>query len=174
MTDENRNVGLGVDRQGNPVIDPTANVLSLVEAAVKRLDDLHESNMRRLDEQLSAHIEHARELANAEAKRIDAIRAVDVGAAAVDREKATAQASVLAAQVATSAETLRTLVASTAAAQAQQQAQLFTPITDRLALLEKSQYEIRGKSGVTSPLLMMIAALAGGIIVFLVEMAIKK
>jgi hypothetical protein len=41
-------------------------------------------------------------------------------------------------------------------------------------LLEKAQYETKGKSGVTSPLLMLIAALAGGIIVFLIQMAMTK
>jgi hypothetical protein len=98
---------------------------------------------------------------------------VDVGAAAVDREKATAQASVLAAQVVTSAETLRTLVASTAQTQAQQQSQLFSPILDRLALLEKSQYEIRGRSGLSAPLLVMMATFAGGLVVFLIQQFIK-
>jgi len=29
-----------VDREGRPVIDPTKNVLNLVEASVRRLDDL--------------------------------------------------------------------------------------------------------------------------------------
>jgi hypothetical protein len=153
--------------------DPTANVMALVEAAVNRLDDLHAANMRRIDEQLESHIDHAKQLADAEAKRIDAIRAVDVGAAAVDREKATAQAAVLATQVLTSAETLRTLVASTAQTQAQQQAQLFSPILDRLSLLEKSQYESKGRSGISAPLLMMIAGIVGAIISFLVQRMFK-
>jgi hypothetical protein len=154
-------------------VDPTENVKELVALSIKRLDDLRASDTRRLDEQLSAHIAHAKELSDAEAKRIDAIRAVDMGAAGVDREKAAAQAAVLAAAVVTSAETLRTLVASTAAAQAVAQAQLFSPILDRLSLLEKSQYKGEGRSGISAPLLMMIAALAGGIIVFLIELAMK-
>ena len=80
----------------------------------------------------------------AEAKRIDAIRAVDVNAVSVANERATAQAAVLANQVALSAETLRALVASTASTQATQLNQLTAQLIDRISLLEKSQYENKG------------------------------
>lgn len=159
------------DRDG--VIDPTENVMALVAAAVKRLDDLHAANMRRVEQSLDTHTTYAKQLAEAEAKRIDAIRAVDVGAVAVASERAAAQAAVLAQQVVTSAETLRALVASTATTVAAQLQQMSSQLTDRLALLEKSQYENKGKSGITAPLLMVMAALAGGIIVFIVELVIK-
>ena len=138
--------------------DPTDNVLSLVGLTVHRLDDLRAAETRRVDGVLSSETkrmselmtlraEHADQLNLAEAKRIDAIRAVDVAAVGVANERATAQAQVLANQVALSAETLRALVASTAAQQAQQLSQLTSQLTDRLASLEKSQYEKQGSSG---------------------------
>lgn len=153
--------------------DPTTNVLLLVEAAVKRIDDLQKVEMERVGDQIRLHTEYTKQLAEAESKRIDAIRAVDVGAVAIASERAAAQAIVLANQVVTSAETLRSLVASTAATVASQLAALQTQLTERLALLEKSQYESKGRSGISAPLLMLMAALAGGIVVFLIQQGMR-
>lgn len=156
--------GIGVDSKGGAVIDPTSNVLSLVSAAVERIDDLRKAESlrvddlrkaetRRVDGQSMLRAEYEEKLREAEAKRIDAIRAVDVNAVAVASERAAAQASVLATQVSASAETLRSLVATSAQATATQLQQIITPITDRLALLEKAQYTGAGKEGVTDPLM---------------------
>src|ERR1035437_10060668 len=97
-------------------IDPTHNVRSLVDQEIKRIDDLIAANQshaialrqaetlrvndsieaerRRINEQLILRAEFSRELSVAEAKRIDAIRAVDVNAVLVANDKATAQAIV--------------------------------------------------------------------------------
>ena len=86
--------------------DPTSNVLSLVSASMKRTDDLHQAEVRRTDdlnaltalrlsdqisaerirvnEQLALRAEYSEKLAVAEAKRIDAIRSVDVNAVALE------------------------------------------------------------------------------------------
>ena len=132
-------------------IDPTANVLQLVEAAVKRIDDLRTSADKHINEKIDIHIAYMKELSLAESKRLDSIRSVDVGAVAIASEKAAATANVLATQVTQSAETLRALVASTAASVATNLAQVSTQLTDRLALLERKQYENQGKSSVTDP-----------------------
>ena len=100
--------------------------------------------IKRIDEQAKLRADFNAALGVAEAKRIDAIRAVDVNAVSVANERATAQAAVLANQVAASAETLRALVAATAATQAQQLGQLTAQLTDRLTALEKAQYENKG------------------------------
>ena len=126
--------------------DPTENVLKLVDAAVTRLDDLRDAESRRVNEQLALRASYDEKLREAEAKRIDAIRAVDVNAVAVASARADNTATVLANQVSTSAENLRALVASTASANATTLSQITTTLTDRLALLEKSQYEKSGGS----------------------------
>lgn len=148
--------GVAVDAQGVPAVDPTANVLSLVEAAVKRLDDLRLAEMVRVDQLAALRAEHAKELASAESKRIDAIRAVDVNAVAVASERATQQASVLATQVTASADALRALVATTAQTMATASEKFTAQLTERLALIERAQYEGKGRQGVTDP---QIAAL---------------
>lgn len=162
--------GVGVDSRGGAVIDPTANVLSLVEAAVKRLDDLRTADTRRQDDLRKQAEKHAAEvlrltsafqeqLREAEAKRIDAIRAVDVNAVAVASARASDQATVLAAQVQTSADALRSLVATSAATLAAQQAAGNAEFGKRLSELERTKYEGAGRSGVTDPQLERLAAL---------------
>lgn len=127
-------------------IDPTENVKKMIADAVIRLDDLRDAEIRRVNEQMELRAEYSVQLGVAEAKRIDAIRAVDVNAVSVANERATAQAAVLANQVSASAETLRSLVDATAATVAQQLAQVSSGIADRLSALEKSQYENKGSS----------------------------
>jgi len=160
--DSNAPTGMSVDASGGPVIDPTANVLQLVEASIKRLDDLRfaetqriddlsKAESRRVNEQSTIRADYEEKLRAAEAKRIDAIRAVDVNAVAVASERATQQANVLATQVAQSAEVARALVASTAAALATQLQGISSQLTDRILALEKSQYEIKGRAGFADP-----------------------
>lgn len=124
--------------------DPSNNVRELLALSMERADRLRDAEQLRVNELINTGSKHAAELREAESKRIDAIRAVDVNAVSVANERATAQAAVLANQVALSAETLRALVASTAATQATQLGQLNSQLIDRISLLEKSQYESKG------------------------------
>ena len=119
-------------------------VIELLKAEQHRVNDNIEAERRRINESMAVRADFNAQLAVAEAKRIDAIRAVDVNAVSVASERANAQAAVLATQVASSAEALRALVAATAATQATQLGTLTTQLTDRLTALEKSQYESKG------------------------------
>ena len=153
--------------------DPTDNVRELLVLNTERSDSLRaaeqlrvselmDAERRRVNEQMDLRAEYDAKLAVAEAKRIDAIRAVDVNAVSVANERATAQAAVLANQVAASAETLRALVAATAATQATQLATLTSQLTDRLASLEKSQYENKGSgSGMRDMYAWIVAGVMG-------------
>src|ERR1035437_6739601 len=122
--------------------DPTTNVLSLVEAAIRRQDDLRSAENRRVDDlhqqrstcdreeavlidrERALQFQFLKDLATAESKRVDAItlaesRRLDALLAAARNdvtlasEKAGAQAATLAASVASSAEALRNQVALT-------------------------------------------------------------
>jgi len=127
----------------------TALLRSVAES--KRLDDLRGAESRRIDEQQKLVADFHEKLALAEAKRIDAIRAVDVAAVAVASERAGQQASVLANQVAASADALRALVATTADTMAKAQNALTAQFTERIATLEKSSYTGQGRSAYTDP-----------------------
>lgn len=132
------------DERVEPVIDPTKNVLNLVEAesrrldgvveaAVRRQDDLRECESRHVREILGLRAEYTGELRRAETERIDAIRSVDV--AAVNR------AAEVSAQVAT---TLATQVATLAASTATAQASALEPFRLAIEDLRRSQWEAQG------------------------------
>ena len=173
--------GQGVDRDGGPaVVDPTENVKALSEAANRRQDDLRLASEKylqsridaleavgrlrddaiqnqinattlRLDDLAKLRAEYAEKLSIAEAKRIDAIRAVDVNAVAVASTRATDQAQVLATQVSQSAEALRTLVATTASTVAASQQQLANTLSARLTTLEQAGYQQAGTAKFQDP-----------------------
>lgn len=145
-------IGPSTDRHNDPVIDPTKNVLDLVESAILRQDNLREFSERHLHDIINLRAEiarlrdsHSKELREAEAKRIDAIRAVDVGAVASAANVQATQATTLAAQVATSAETLRNQVAAAATAQTVALAAALEPIIKDIADLRRAQYEAQGQ-----------------------------
>jgi hypothetical protein len=104
-----------------------------------------------VNEQLTLRAGYEERLQLAEAKRIDAIRAVDVNAVAVASQRASDQATVLASQVAQSAEALRALVATTANTVAASQQQLATTLSTRLTTLEQGSYQALGKQSYSDP-----------------------
>lgn len=181
-----------------PIEDPSDAVRALVASAVDSMGELFASEIRRLSDALATHVSYTREMSANETKRVDALRAVDISAVAIASGKADAQALVLANQVATSAETLRVLVASTATAVANELQSVSTQLIDRISLLEKAQYENVGKSGASStllnrvstleeagyeskgraglsaPLMMLISGAAVGILVFIIETIIRS
>ena len=138
---ENR-PGVGIDSKGGAVVDPTKNVLDLVEAkgrateaallaATKRLDDLQEekykhlhelqsAELKRIDEVLKLRVDFTMQLAVAEAKRIDANLAV---------------------------------VESTGRARTDAVFQGLSQMTERVAAVEKFQYEASGRSRVADPIM---------------------
>jgi light-regulated signal transduction histidine kinase (bacteriophytochrome) len=164
-------VGVGVDAEGGPVVDPTANVIALNEAANKRQDDLREAANKYLEaenrhvaamaELRAEHVEqtamlraeHALQLSSAESKRIDSIRQVDVLAVNTRAQEALTAIQALAAGTARDAEVLRSLVTNTATTIAAQTANIVATITERLAALEKSSYEGKGRQGLSDPMM---------------------
>jgi hypothetical protein len=148
--------GPGVDRFGTPVVDPTQNVLDLVEAAIKRQDDLREMQARyvsqigQMREDRATYVAELRadyetKLREAESARIDAIRAVDVGAVNRAAEVSATQASTLATQVATSAEALRGQVEAARQQTATALAAALEPIQKDIQDLRRAQYEAQGQ-----------------------------
>jgi hypothetical protein len=137
--------GPGVDRYGVPVIDPTKNVLDLVGAAMERQDDLRTLEARHLRELADMRADYDARLREAETARIDAIRAVDVGAVNRAAELSAAQTQTLASQVTASAEALRTQVAATATAASTALSAALDPIQKDIADLRRVQYEAQGQ-----------------------------
>jgi hypothetical protein len=130
-----------MDESSIPVKDPTANVLDLVNAAIRRQDDLREQSERYLLMISNVNMAHEKELREKEAERINAIRAVDVAAVQRAAEVADVKATALANQVVVSAEALRTQVAATASAQTIALSAALEPVQKDIADLRRVQYE---------------------------------
>lgn len=157
-----------MDAHGGPVVDPTQNVLDLVNAAIRRQDDLRAQAQDHIREVVALRADYEEKLRTAETARIDAIRAVDVGAVNRAAEVSTQQAQTLATQVATSAETLRTQVAAAAAAATVALSAALEPIQKDIQDLRRAQYEQQGKSAQTGETRLNMGAILGGISVLLV------
>ena len=121
-------------RNANGGRDPSGNVLDLVDAATQRQDDLRNQAARydRYIEKLRD--DHAKELREAEAARIDANRAFD--------NQAVQQASTVAD---TRAEALRTQVQDAEAARVTALDAALAPIRADVVTLNQKQWENQGQ-----------------------------
>jgi cobalamin biosynthesis Mg chelatase CobN len=171
--------GPGVDAEGRPVVDPTQNVLDLVEAAIRRQDDLIEAAIRRQDDLRESESRHVREvmtlradyqkmLREAESARIDAIRAVDVGAVNRAAEVSAIQASTLAAQVTAAADAARTAVQVAQSAATTELKATVEPLIQAVADLRRAQYEAQGVRSNAGDTRLNVGAVLGGLSVLLV------
>jgi hypothetical protein len=160
-------------KKEDKLFDPTANVISLVEAnrvsseqalaaAVLRINDLAAAESRRVNDLAALRDLFHDKLSNAESKRVDALRAGDQMAIITASGKVADQAAVLAAQVSTMAETLRTQVGSQ-----------FDAYTKRLLDVERFQSEGRGRGSFSLPLAILLSAGAGGLIVWILKLSIN-
>lgn len=137
------------DAAGNVVYDPSKNVLDLVSAALRLVDAKleHQSEVVTLRAEHNAEIgrlraDHAKELRQAESSRLDAIRQVDV-----------LGIQTLAQTTKDTAEAIRLTVEAKAEAMASQTAALMAGVNDRLSVLERSNYEGKGKEAVSDPMM---------------------
>lgn len=148
--------GPAADRFGRTAYDPSRNVDALVEAAIRRQDDLREMQARYISQIGEMRENHARyitelraqyatELRLAETARIDAIRTVDVSAVNRAAEVSATQAATLATQVATSAEALRGQVEAARQQTATALAAALEPIQKDIQDLRRAQYEAQGQ-----------------------------
>lgn len=169
---ENDLPGIGVDARGRAIADPTRAVRELNEASVKRLDDLAQERALLVDEKIAgvrraldatrgdisamrAEMElravHQREMDMQESKRLDAVRQVDQLSVRTEADRSAAAITALAAAAATTAETLRSAVNTSATNLATQLDRTVTAIVERIASLEKSSYTGAGRAGVADP-----------------------
>lgn len=136
--------GPGVDADRGTSVDPTKNVLDLVHASERRLDDLREAESRAVREIMAMDRQYQAELRVAESARVDANRAVDNAASTRAAEVQAAAAQALAAVVATTSETLRAQDANTATTLAAALVTALDPIKTAIADLQRTQYETAG------------------------------
>jgi hypothetical protein len=190
--------GLAVDRNGGPTIDPTENVKALTSAGLGRQDDLRNivvqliqakmdavkeigelkyqhslamllAAQNQLESEVKLRAELAKDNAEAEKQRLNAIRAVDVQAVSDQARRTAEQATTLQAQTAQLAEALRTqtsrladdlrtLVTTTATTQQANQQQKDQEVSKRLTTVEQALSEGRGKQQFQDPAIIALSA----------------
>jgi len=164
---------MGTSLTDPPLIDPTRNVMDLVLIHTKRLDDLRSAEARRMDDILrlrdtirAAELErvtsemalrtlHANEMAAKEKERLDAIREIDGNNLTAAVERAAVQAQQLAKAVELQADNRRLALSD-----------LTSHMDARLGKIETFQNEIRGRQGLSTPLVAVLAAVVGAFLGF--------
>jgi TolA-binding protein len=143
--------GLPVDKYGGQTVDPTRNVLDLVQAAVKRLDDLREQAEKYQKEISDLRATHENELRIADVKLSEAIRTVD--REDVNKTAAVAQTAIanLAKQTTDLATTLAKQVTDAATATEARFSTFQSDTNKRLSALELASSERVGKGLVADP-----------------------
>jgi hypothetical protein len=133
--------GPAVDRTGQPVKDPSPNVLDLVRAAIERQDDLrdmsaaHAREMRETARMYESRLDTKdQQLRAAEAGRLDAIQTRSDLTVQRAAEVQAAQQQALATQVTSTADTFRASIAAELA-----------PIKASIEDLRRAQYEQQGE-----------------------------
>lgn len=164
---------VSTDSRGKTDYDPTANVIALNEASVRRQDDLRNAEAtrqnelrlaesKRVDEMMKIRAEHYKELNEKETARLDSIRQVDVQNQALAAKSALDAIQALAATTTVNADNIRNALTNTATQMAKQTTDLASSIaastaatvdamTVRIAALEKAQAEGVGKGRVSDP-----------------------
>lgn len=183
------------------VQDAVDRIDDLAAVQAKSVKDLADAETRRVDQLAALRDRYEEKLAIAEAGRLDANRTMDENSRVVDREKAATVATLLATDVKATAETARLLVAQTAEGAAKNLAQQLDPIREKLASLEQAQFagvgerratdpaqlqmaeDVRallrsrekseGRAGISVPMLMLISGAVVGVVVFIIEQAMR-
>lgn len=136
------------DEAKNEINDPSPNVVRFVDGAVKRIEDILQLGLDNIENSMKTQLGYLRRESEAESSRINALRDVDTKAVEVALAGAVKQAEVL-----------RVLVDSTATAMATALKQMVDQLVERIAALEKAQYENVGKSSAPSDLAEKVTAL---------------
>jgi hypothetical protein len=173
--------GVGVDAFGAQVVDPTKNVLDLVQANKVSADTenalrdrviaaeigIVSETVKWLEKVAEIHQRHDREIHLMEQQKLAAFRTSDEAARLTEANRQLAAIEVLARTTQTNADNLRNALDTTAATIAKQNAETNSEIYTRLAALEKSSYEGAGK-GTGAKNLVTYAIIAVGLLVSLI------
>lgn len=122
---------------------------------------------------LADHITYTKAAAKSETDRIDAILRANAEALKQANGEAGESRASAARQTEEVAKTLREVVEATRLANEKSLSEVINPITSRLDEVEKKQYEDKGRSGLSTPLLMMLATLGGGVLFWIIQLLAK-
>jgi hypothetical protein len=180
------NLGPSTDRNNDPVIDPTKNVLDLVAAAITRQDDLREVEKQNRRDVLLLEVVHLKELAHAKNEAFERELAL-IESRRVEQKidtKVAVDAALSAAEKAVKEQTLASEKAilkseTSAAEQSKQQNATFTAalkgVTDLLADVKDRVVKVESRkegSGELGKTLIAVGGLGVALMTILITLAL--
>lgn len=136
--------GVGVDARGGQVVDPTKNVLDLVEAAIRRQDDLRLAEAKFQDALRGAEARFGAAMRDADARRLNELRDAETRRI----NELTSQKQIFDLEL---ARVIRANVESSTLLLATQVKEVKTDLSDRTAKLEQFRWESGGRTSATDP-----------------------
>ncbi len=138
--------------------ESSASLFKVFDERDRRYAELAAAESKRLDSIMVA-----------EARRIDALLVASASAVGLASQRAELTASTLAERVDTSAKALAAQVEVTAKAAAGAVEATAKALAARIEPLEAARYVQAGRSGISAPLMVMLAGLGGGAILWIIE-----
>lgn len=149
--------GIGVDAGGAPVIDPTENVLALVDAQARSQRDLDAAGQRFNASEVGWVIKHFEALMVAERRRIDDLALLKKDYDKAISETQTGQMKTTSDLVSTQLDKVTTSLSDTINKTADNIAATLATMDKRLAGVEQFRYETGGRASVSDPVLVQVA-----------------
>lgn len=138
--------------------ESSANLFKVFDERDRRYAELAAAESKRLDAIMAA-----------EARRIDALLVKSAEEVGLASKRAEITASTLAERVDTSARALASQNEETAKAAALAVEAIAKTLSARIEPLEAARYVQAGRSGISAPLMVMLAGLGGGAILWIIE-----
>lgn len=167
--------------------------MELLEPFLQSQNERFASEIKRIDDAATTYAANIKDATEKETKRVDSNREVDGKAVTIATDRASDAASVLAKALSETAETMRKntdAIATTLALQLQQfntqfverfmtiekiqnenigRAALSDTLPDRIKVLEDAKNVGEGRSGMSTPLLMLLSSLGGGVLIYIIQ-----
>lgn len=150
--------GVGIDPYGGPVIDPTENVLALVDAQAKFQEKMDEAHQQANDSERRWIIKHFEALMVAERRRIDDLALLKKDYDKAISETQTGQMKTTSDLVSTQLDKVTTSLSDTINKTADNIAATLATMDKRLAGVEQFRYETGGRASATDPALTQVLA----------------
>lgn len=143
--------GPAVDRVGAPVIDPTENVLALVDVQKEHAEQLRIADQKYSDDMRRADARFDTEMRRADNQRLSELAALKQNYDKQISDILTVQVKTTSELISTQLEKVTTSLSNQINAQGSQQTSLMTTLSERIGRLEQSQWQSVGRTSVSDP-----------------------
>ncbi len=144
-------LGLGVDSTGGPVIDPTENVLALVDVEKQHQQELRQSDAKYVDAMRTADAKYQDGMRNAEQAKQESLSLLKQNYDKQISDILTAQIKSTLELTSTQLDKVTASLSNQINAAVVQQSGLITTLSERIGRLEQLQWQTAGKTSVSDP-----------------------